>query len=46
MALFPKRGVDTSLPKGDRGFASFDDYDFRLKPKNAQDVSQVRILSH
>jgi hypothetical protein len=36
MALFPKRGVDTSLPKSDRGFASFDDYDFRLSPRNAR----------
>lgn len=36
MALFPKRGVDDSLPKGDRGFASFDDFDFRLTPKNGR----------
>jgi hypothetical protein len=36
MALFPKRGVDTSLPKSDRGFASLDDFDFRLMPKNAR----------
>ena len=36
MALFPKRGVDSSLPKGDRGFASFDDFDFRLMPKNGR----------
>jgi hypothetical protein len=36
MAVFPKRGIDTSLPKNDRGFASFDDYDFRLVPRNAR----------
>ena len=36
MALFPKRGVDDSLPRSDRGFASFDDFDFRLRPKNAR----------
>jgi len=36
MALFPKRGVDTSLPKSDRGFASFDDFDYRLRPKNGR----------
>ena len=36
MALFPKRGVDTSLPKSDRGFGSFDDYDYRLRPKNGR----------
>jgi hypothetical protein len=36
MAIFQRRGVDDSLPKSDRGFASFDDFDFRLKPKNAR----------
>ncbi|HEV7740899.1 MAG TPA: hypothetical protein VGO65_00630 [Pseudolysinimonas sp.] len=34
MALFRKRGTDTSLPKGDRGAGSFDDYAFDLIPRN------------
>lgn len=34
MALFPKRGTDTSLPKGDRGSGSFDDYGYDLVPRN------------
>jgi hypothetical protein len=34
MALFPKRGTDTSLPKGDRGSGSFDDYAYDLIPRN------------
>ena len=36
MALFQKRGQDTSLPKADRGFGSFDDYAFDLIPRNGR----------
>ena len=31
-----KRGTDTSLPKNDRGFGSFDDYAYGLSAKNAR----------
>jgi hypothetical protein len=34
MGLFPKRGTDESLPRSDRGFGSFDDYDYGLIAKN------------
>ena len=34
MAFFKKSGTDTSLPKGDRGAGSFDDYAFDLIPRN------------
>lgn len=34
MGLFSSRIVDTSLPKGDRGRGSFDDYRYDLLPKN------------
>ncbi len=34
MALFRKRGTDETLPKGDRGFGSLDDYRYDLRPKN------------
>lgn len=36
MALFAKRGTDSSLPKGDRGTGSFDDYAFDLIPRNGR----------
>lgn len=31
-----KRGTDTSLPKNDRGFGSFDDYAYGLSARNAR----------
>ncbi|MDQ2698580.1 MAG: hypothetical protein M3Y46_07285 [Actinomycetota bacterium] len=34
MGLFRRRGVDTSLPREDRGFGSFDDYVYNLAPRN------------
>ncbi|AYF96834.1 hypothetical protein [Protaetiibacter intestinalis] len=35
MALFrSRRGVDPALPRDDRGFGSFDDYVYNLKPRN------------
>lgn len=35
MGLFgSKRGIDTSFPKEDRGFGSFDDYVYNLEPKS------------
>lgn len=34
MGLFRRRGVDTSLPREDRGFGSFDDYVYNLSPRN------------
>jgi len=35
MGLFGgKRGTDESLPRGDRGAGSFDDYDYNLAAKN------------
>jgi hypothetical protein len=34
MGLFRRRGVDTSLPREDRGFGSFDDYVYNLGPRN------------
>ncbi|MCS0499280.1 hypothetical protein [Protaetiibacter mangrovi] len=34
MALFRRRGVDTNLPRDDRGFGSFDDYVYNLTPRN------------
>lgn len=34
MGLFRRRGVDTSLPREDRGFGSFDDYVYNLTPRN------------
>lgn len=36
MGLFPTRGTDTSLPRDDRGFGTFDDYAFDLIPRNAK----------
>lgn len=33
MAFFQKHGDDTSLPRGDRGLGSFDDYAFDLIPR-------------
>lgn len=33
MGLFRRRGVDTSLPRDDRGFGSFDDYVYNLAPR-------------
>jgi hypothetical protein len=36
MALFQKRGTDESLPRGDRGRGSFDDYSYGLSAKNAR----------
>ena len=36
MGLFQKRGTDESLPKGDRGRGSFDDYSYGLSAKNAR----------
>ena len=36
MALIKRRGVDESLPKNDRGYADFNDFDYRLRPKNAR----------
>ena len=36
MGLFPTRGTDTSLPRHDRGFGTFDDYGFNLIPRNAR----------
>lgn len=38
MALFGKRDVDTSLPKGDRGSGSFNDYGYDLVPRNRRVV--------
>jgi hypothetical protein len=34
VGLFPQRGTDESLPRGDRGFGSFDDYNYDLVAKN------------
>ena len=34
MALFRKRGTDETLPKEDRGFGSFDQYRYDLRPRN------------
>jgi len=34
MGLFRRRGVDTTLPREDRGFGSFDDYVYNLTPRN------------
>ncbi len=34
MGLFRRRGVDTSLPRDDRGFGSFDDYVYNLAPRS------------
>ncbi|PZQ88331.1 MAG: hypothetical protein DI534_12835 [Leifsonia xyli] len=34
MGLFRRRGVDTSLPREDRGFGSFDDYVYNLSPRS------------
>jgi hypothetical protein len=34
MGLYRRRGVDTSLPREDRGFGSFDDYVYNLGPRN------------
>ncbi len=34
MGFFAKRGTDESLPRGDRGSGSFDDYDYNLTAKN------------
>ena len=35
MGLFgSRRGVDTSFPKEDRGFGSFDDYVYNLEPRS------------
>lgn len=34
MGLFRRRGVDTSLPRDDRGFGSFDDYVYDLGPRS------------
>lgn len=34
MGLFQKRGTDESLPRGDRGRGSFDDYSYGLSAKN------------
>jgi hypothetical protein len=34
MGLFSKRETDESLPKGDRGKGTFDDYDYNLVAKN------------
>jgi hypothetical protein len=34
VGLFSKRGTDESLPRGDRGIGSFDDYDYNLAAKN------------
>lgn len=34
MGLFRRRGVDTSLPRDDRGFGSFDDYVYDLAPRS------------
>jgi hypothetical protein len=36
VALFQKRGTDESLPKGDRGKGSFDDYSYGLAARNAR----------
>ena len=36
MALFQKNGSDESLPRGDRGKGSFDDYVYDLRPKNSR----------
>lgn len=36
MALFQKRGADETLPKGDRGRGSFDDYSYGLTARNAR----------
>jgi hypothetical protein len=36
MGLFQKRGIDESLPKGDRGRGSFDDYSYGLAARNAR----------
>lgn len=38
MALFRRRGTDTSLPKTDRGFGSLDDYRYDLRPRNKRVV--------
>jgi hypothetical protein len=34
VGLFSKRGTDESLPRGDRGTGTFDDYDYNLVAKN------------
>ena len=34
MGLFRRRGVDTSLPRDDRGFGSFDDFVYNLAPRS------------
>jgi hypothetical protein len=34
MGLFRSRGLDTSLPRDDRGFGSLDDYVYNLGPRN------------
>lgn len=34
MALFRRRGTDETLPKEDRGFGSFDQYRYDLRPRN------------
>jgi len=34
MGLFRRRGVDQSLPRDDRGFGSFDDYVYDLRPRS------------
>ncbi|HWM32854.1 MAG TPA: hypothetical protein VNR36_01310 [Pseudolysinimonas sp.] len=36
MGLFQKRGTDETLPKGDRGKGSFDDYSYGLTARNAR----------
>ena len=36
MAFFQKRGDDDSLPRGDRGKGSFDDYSYGLNAKNGR----------
>lgn len=36
MALFGKKEIDDSLPRGDRGKGSFDDYSYGLNAKNAR----------
>jgi hypothetical protein len=36
MAYFQRRGTDESLPRGDRGRGSFDDYSYGLAAKNAR----------
>jgi hypothetical protein len=38
MALLGKRDLDSSLPKGDRGSGSFNDYGYDLVPRNRRVV--------